>query len=95
MTGRPFVVARQADGSEGGHTLGLFAMLAQASGLCRVEELPQFVEQLLPDRRVYEPVQARHAMYNELFAVYENLSGKLKEDFSHLANVVAKYALES
>ena len=74
VTGRPFVVARQADCSEGGHTQGLFAMLAQASGLCRVEELPEFVEHLLPVRKVYEPVPARHAMYNELFAVYEHLS---------------------
>jgi xylulokinase len=95
VTGKPFVVARQADGSEGGHNLGLFAMLAQASGLCRVEELPEFVERLLPDRRIYEPVQARHAMYNELFGVYENLSGKMKEDFSRLAGIVEKYALEA
>jgi xylulokinase len=95
VTGKPFVVARQADGSEGGHTLGLFAMLAQASGLCRAPELPEFVERLLPDRRVYEPVQARHAMYNELFGVYENLSGKLKEDFHALAEVAARYALKS
>jgi xylulokinase len=94
VTGRPFVVARQADGSEGGHTLGLFAMLAQASGLCRAEELPEFVEDLLPDRRIVEPVPARHAMYNELFAVYEKLSDGLRDDFHRLAGVAGKYGLE-
>lgn len=94
VTGRPFVVARQADGSEGGHTLGLFAMLAQATGLCRLEELPAFVEQLLPLRRVFEPDSSRHAMYNELFAVYATLSAELKEDFYNLAGVVKKFGME-
>lgn len=95
VTGKPFIVACQTDGSQGGHTLGLFAMLAQAGGLCRMEELPEFVEHLLPLRRVYEPVLARHAMYNELFAVYAQLSARLKEDFCGLAGVAAKYQLES
>ncbi len=92
VTGKPFVVARQADGSEGGHTLGLFAMTAQAVGLCPVAELPDFVERLLPTRRVYEPSPARHAMYQELFGVYRELSGKLKSDFAALSNLALKYS---
>ena len=60
-----------------------------------MEELPEFVEHLLPLRQVYEPVPARHAMYNELFAVYAQLSARLKDDFCGLAGVVAKYQLES
>ncbi len=94
VSGKPFVVARQADGSEGGHTLGLFAMVAQATGLCTLEELPAFVEQLLPKRLVYEPSPTNHAMYQELFEVYHRLSSKMKEDFAALAGVVRKYRLE-
>jgi xylulokinase len=95
ITGRPFVVARQVDGSEGGHTLGLFAMLAQAAGLCRLAELPEFVENLLPQRRVYRPDPDRHVMYNELFEVYQRLSAGLREDFRGLAGVVKKYHLSA
>lgn len=94
ITGKPFVVARQADGSEGGHTLGLFAMTAQATGLCSAENLPEFVERLLPERRVYEPDPARHRMYAELFEIYLSLSGKLKDDFASLASAAHKYGLE-
>jgi xylulokinase len=94
VTGKPFVVARQADGSEGGHALGLFAMTAQAIGLVSLEELPDFVERLLPNRRVYEPSPAQHAMYQELFEVYARLSGQLKETFAQLAGVSQKYSLE-
>jgi xylulokinase len=95
ITGRPFIVARQADGSEGGHTLGLFAMLAQAVGLCRVDELPAYVESLLPERRIYQPDPVRHVMYNELFEIYQHLSGSLREDFHGLAGVVKKYNLSA
>lgn len=94
ITGKPFVVARQADGSEGGHTLGLFAMTAQAAGLCQVEELPEFVERLLPMRSIYEPNPARHAMYQELFSLYKGLSDKLRPDFSALAQVAGRFGLE-
>jgi xylulokinase len=93
VTGRPFVVARQADGSEGGHTLGLFAMTAQAAGLCTAAELPEFVERLLPERKVYAPSPQNHAMYQELFEVYRNLAEKLKDDFAGLAAVTGKYGL--
>jgi xylulokinase len=94
VTGRPFVVARQPDGAPGGHTLGLFAMTAQAAGLCAAAELPAFVEHLLPDRTVYAPDPARHALYQELFGVYERLSVRLKDDFAGLAAVAHKYGLE-
>lgn len=94
VTGRPFVVASQADGSQGGHTLGLFAMSAPAAGLCRLEELPEFVERLLPNRRVYEPSSERHALYQDLFAVYLQVSAHLKADFAALADVSRKFNLE-
>lgn len=94
VTGRPFIVACQADGSQGGHTLGLFAMTAQATGLCRVEELPDFVEHLLPNRQVYWPAPDRHDLYAGLFEVYRSLSDKLKDDFASLAGVSRRYGLE-
>jgi xylulokinase len=94
VTGKPFIVARQADGREGGHTLGLFAMVAQATGLCALDELPAFVERLLPRRKVYEPNLEQHRMYAELFDVYLNLSSKLKDDFASLAGVSRKFGLE-
>jgi xylulokinase len=94
ITGKAFVVARQIDGSEGGHTLGLFAMTAQAVGLCRLQELPDFVEHLLPERRVYHPSPANHAVYADLFEIYLRLSEKLKDDFADLAALAQKYPLE-
>lgn len=94
ITGKPYVVARQADGSEGGHTLGLFAMTAQAAGLCSTEQLPEFVEGLLPDRRVFEPSPQRHALYEELFEIYLSLSAKLGEDFASLAAAARRYHLD-
>ena len=50
---RPFVVARREDGGEGGHSLGLYALTAQAVGLCG--DAAECVEQLLPNRQVFEP----------------------------------------
>jgi xylulokinase len=93
ITGKPFIVARQADGSEGGHTLGLFALTAQAVGLCQLEQLPEFVEHLLPQRQVYHPSPANHAVYGALFEIYLNLSEKLKDDFAALAHVTQKSIL--
>jgi len=91
VTGRPFTVACLADGSQGGHTLGLFAMTACATGLCLPEELSGFVENMLPNRRVYEPAPERHALYADFFEVYRRLSEKLKDDFASLASVTGKY----
>jgi len=94
VTGRPFTVACQADGSQGGHTLGLFAMTAQAAGLCRTDELPDFVEHLLPNRQVYWPAPERRELYAGLFEVYQRLAEKLKDDFAGLAGVVRRHGLE-
>lgn len=94
VTGNPFVVASQVDGSLGGHTLGLFAMTAQAVGVCTTAQVPALVEHLLPNRRVYTPDAARHAMYAQLFDVYAHLSALLTDPFTHLARVVQAYSLE-
>lgn len=82
VTGRPFVVARRADGGEGGHGLGLFALAAESIGLAAAADT---VEQLLPSRRTFEPDPARHARYAELFEVYHEVSRGLLPAFDHLA----------
>ena len=82
---RPFVVARRANGGEGGHSLGLFAMTAKAVGVC--DDIGACVERLLPDRQVFEPSPARHALYEELFGVYMSVSRKLLPDFDTLAAI--------
>ena len=68
-------------------------MTAQAAGLVTIKELPSFVEQMLPNRRVYEPSPERHSMYQELFEIYLQLSGQLKENFAALAGVTHKFQL--
>ncbi len=87
--GKPFVVARRADGGEGGHSLGLFALTAQAIGLC--DDAGACVEEMLPQRQVFEPSPARHAMYEDLFEIYLNVSRKLLGEFDHLASVTEKH----
>ena len=87
VTGRPFVVARRADGGEGGHGLGLFALTAHAVGLC--DDVAATVERLLPRRTVFEPDPARHAHYQELFEVYHAVSRGLLPSFDRLAAVSA------
>jgi xylulokinase len=82
VTGLPFVVARRADGGEGGHGLGLFALAAQACGLGAAAET---VERLLPNRTTFEPDPARHARYADLFEVYREVSRGLLPAFDHLA----------
>ena len=49
------------------------------------------IEELLPERRVFEPSPARHAMYEDLFGIYLALSNKLLGDFDRLAAVVEKH----
>lgn len=85
--GKPFVVARRADGGEGGHALGLFALTGHAVGLC--EDAGACVERLLPERRVYEPNPENHGYYQELFNIYRSVSQKLLPDFERLAAVAA------
>ena len=87
VTGRPFVVARRADGGEGGHGLGLFALTAAAVGLA--DDVAATVERLLPRRTVFEPDPARHAQYQDLFEVYHAVSRGLLPQFDRLAAVSA------
>jgi xylulokinase len=85
VTGKPFVVARRADGREGGHTLGLFAMTAHAIGL--ESDIGACVQRLLPQRQVFYPRPEQHALYEELFGVYMSVSRKLMPDFDRLASI--------
>ena len=89
ITNRPFVLARRQGGGEGGHALGLFAMMAHAVGGCN--DPASLIEELLPERHVYEPSLSRHAMYEDLFGVYLSLSDKMRSDFNLLAEVVEKH----
>lgn len=88
---RPFIVARLADGGEGGHSLGLFALTASALGL--TGDAGATVERLLSQRQVYEPSPARHAIYEDLFGVYRSVSRRLLDDFETLAAVSARHGL--
>lgn len=85
LYGRPFVVAQRADGGEGGHGLGLFALTAYAVGL--VDNIGDCVNSLLPKRRLYEPSPTNHAFYQELFQVYRSVSRKLLDDFANLDRI--------
>lgn len=87
--GKPFIVARRADGGEGGHSLGLFALTAYGIGL--YQDIGTCVSELLPARQVFEPSSANHALYQELFAVYRSLSRKLMDDFARLDTITRSY----
>ena len=62
--GLPFVVAKRVDGSEGGSSLGLFALTAQAVGLSTASN--PVSSRCLPKRRVYEPSPSNHAIYQDM-----------------------------
>ena len=85
VTGRPFVVARRADGGEGGHGLGLFALAARAVGLA--DDPATTVESLLPRRTTFEPDPAQTAHYADLFEVYLEASRGLLPTFDRLAAI--------
>ena len=87
VTGRPLVVARRADGGEGGHGLGLFALAAEAVGLAG--DAAETVERLLPRRTTFEPDARRHARYEASFEVYHDLSRGLLATFDRLAALPA------
>jgi sugar (pentulose or hexulose) kinase len=87
---KPFVVALRADGGEGGHGLGLYAMTAFAAGM--QDDIGACVEKLLPQRQIFEPSPTRHALYEELFQIYRRVSRKLLEDFDQLTSITQKYA---
>jgi xylulokinase len=86
VTNRPFTLARRPDGGEGGHTLGLAVMVAQAVGLC--DDMVACIEKFLPERRVFQPSPERHAMYEDLFQLYLTLSDNLQPHFKQLANII-------
>lgn len=88
--GAPFIVARRADGGEGGHSLGLYALAASAVGMW--DDAGTCVERLLPQRQVFEPSPEHHALYQELFQVYRSVSRKLLDDFDELAGVMRRHA---
>jgi xylulokinase len=83
--GKPFVVTRRADGGEGGHGLGLFALAACGIGLHK--DIGTCVSDLLPSRQVFEPSMRNHAFYQEMFGVYRTLSRKLMDDFASLDSI--------
>jgi xylulokinase len=88
--GKPFIVAKRADGGEGGHSLGLFAMTAYGIGLS--SDIGNCVSDLLPTRQVFEPSRENHALYQELFMVYCSASRKLMDDFAQLDTIIRKHS---
>ena len=89
--GKPFIIARRADGGEGGHDLGLFALTAYGIGLCK--DIGAIVSDLLPNRQVFEPSPGNHALYMELFDVYRSVSRKAMDDFAKL-DVITRSSLK-
>jgi xylulokinase len=87
--GKPFIVARRADGGEGGHDLGLFALTAYGVGLCK--DIGVCVSSLLPVRQRFESSAENHALYQEMFAVYRSVSRKLMDDFAQLNLISRKH----
>jgi xylulokinase len=83
--GKPFIVAKRADGGEAGHGLGLFALTAYGVGFSK--DIGACVSDLLPLRQVFEPSAENHAFYHELFGVYRSLSRKLMDDFAQLDSI--------
>ncbi len=84
--GKPFIVAKLADGSEGGHGLGLFALTAYGIGLHK--DISACVSDLLSSRQVFVPSMKNHALYQELFEVYRSVSRKLMDDFVRLDSIM-------
>jgi xylulokinase len=89
VTGKPFVVPRQTSGKLGGHLLGLYVMVE--TGIERCDDPAARVESLLPNRQVFEPNLAHHALYRDLFATYRGLSDKLLPDFERLSATVQQH----
>ncbi|MCK6578732.1 MAG: carbohydrate kinase [Anaerolineae bacterium] len=86
--GVPLIVARRTDEGEGGHSLGMFALTACGVGLR--DDIGAAVERLLPSRQVYEPAPERHALYEEMFAIYRRVSRKLLDDFADLRALIVR-----
>jgi xylulokinase len=86
--GKPFIVARRADGGEGGHDAGLFALTAYGIGLSG--DIDATISTLLPKRQVFEPSRANHALYDELFDVYRSVSRTSMDNFAKLDAISRK-----
>lgn len=87
--GKPFIVARRADGGEGGHSLGLFALTSYGVGLCK--DIGACVSNLLSARQVFKPYAENHLLYLEMFNVYRSISRKLMDDFAQLDVIGRKH----
>ena len=90
--GKPFIVSKRADGGDGGHGVGLFALTAYGVGLR--DDIGKVIAECLPNKKVFEPSLEKNAQYEELFQIYRNLSRKLMRNFSDLQNIVEKYTIE-
>ncbi len=90
--GKPFIVAKRADGGNGGHGLGLFALTAYGVGMR--DDIGKVVSDCLPNKKVFEPSPEKHALYEELFHLYRNLSRNLMQEFEDLQKVSEKYNLQ-
>ena len=86
--GKPFIIARRADGGEGGHDLGLFALTAY--GIELRKDIGVCISDLLPTRQVFEPSAANHSLYQKLFDVYRSISRKAMDDFAQLDVITRK-----
>lgn len=87
VSGRPFLVKTLADGRQGGHTLGLFALIAKAVGLG--DTIPGVIHRMLVRERRYEPNPLRHADYQKNFTLYLSLVESLLPEFDRLAEIQA------
>jgi xylulokinase len=90
VTNRPFTVRTRSDGKQGGHLLGLFAMLTFALGLR--SSIEETVNDLLPNARHYAPDADRHSLYQDLFSIYLRISNTLLPEFSFLKDVIQKHS---
>ncbi len=73
--------------------MGLYALTAHAVGLC--DDIGSCVERLLPNRQVFDPSPERHAIYENLFSIYLDISRKSLETFDRLAAICQKHGLSS
>ena len=89
--GKPFIVAKRADGGEGGHSLGLFALTAYGLGMR--DDIGEVIIECLPKKEVFEPSLEKGALYKELFYIYRNLSRKLTQDFEDLKKISEKHTI--
>ena len=90
--GKPFIVSKRADGGDGGHGLGLFALTAYGIGLR--DDIGEVIAESLPKKEIFEPSSENHAQYEELFQIYRNLSRKMMPDFEDFQNLSEKYTLQ-